>query len=132
MKLFRSSSCAKKKRGGFSLVESSLSLGVLSLGFLSLTPLLEIGMKTSRGAGDDRTGAQIAETLVQEARQGTLTAGTTYFDLNGAPCSSTQAAYSAQAMAAPLAGSLSQVTLQVTPLGAPGRSRTYAVVVQAP
>ena len=125
----------KKKRGGFSLVEATFSIGLMSFGFLALIPLLALGMKTARLARDDRATAQIAQTLVQEARQGTLPAGTVYLDIQGDTLSSTQtAAYSAQSASQPIAGDalLTRLTLRVTPLGAPNRARTYAVVYQAP
>ena len=123
-----------QQRGGFSLVEATFSIGLLSFGFLSLAPMLGLGLKTARLARDDRATAQIAQTLAQEAEQGTLPAGTIYLDFEGANCSSAQAAYAVQSTSAPVTGSsaLTQTTLRVTPLGAPDRARTYAVVFQAP
>jgi len=122
------------QRGGFSLVEATLSIGLLSFGFLTLTPLLSLGLKTSRVARDDRVTAQIAQTLIEEARQGTLTPGTPlYLDIQGATLSSAQtAAYIAQSTTLAIPGSLTQMKLQITPLGAPDRARTYAVVYQTP
>jgi len=120
----------RRKRGGFSLVEATLSIGILSFGILSLEPLLAVGLKTARFARDDRDSAQIAQMLVEEARQGTLAPGTTYFNLEGAVCPASQAAYSAVATSFSVAGNaaLTQTTLRLTPLGAPDRVRTYAVV----
>jgi uncharacterized protein (TIGR02598 family) len=134
MKLFRIRSGQKMQRGGFSLVEATLSIGLLSFGFLTLTPLLSLGLKTSRVARDDRVTAQIAQTLIEEARQGTLTPGTPlYLDIQGATLSSAQtAAYIAQSTTLAIPGSLTQMKLQITPLGAPDRARTYAVVYQTP
>ena len=134
MKSFRIRSAKKKHRGGFSLVEATLSIGLLSFGFLTLTPLLSLGLKTSRVARDDRVTAQIAQTLIEEARQGTLTPGTPlYLDIQGATLSSAQtAAYIAQSTTLAIPGSLTQMKLQITPLGAPDRARTYAVVYQTP
>jgi uncharacterized protein (TIGR02598 family) len=123
----------KRQRGGFSLVEATFSIGLLSFGFLTLAPLLSVGLKSARLARNDRATAQIAQTLVQEAEQGTLPAGTVYLDFEGASCSSAQAAYTVQCTSLPVAGNpaLTQTALRVTPLGAPDRARTYAVVFQA-
>ena len=116
-------------------MEATFSIGLLSFGFLTLAPLLALGLKTSRGARDDRGTAQIAQTLIEEARQGTLASGMAYLDFEGAACGSTQAAYTAQSTSVtPYEGtaSLTKMTLRVTPLGAPDRVRTYAVVFQTP
>jgi len=135
MKSFRRFSGRKRRRDGFSLVEATFSIGLLSFGLLSLAPLLALGLKTARGARDDRATAQIAQTLIQEAKQGTLPSGTVYLDIQGDTLSSSQsAAYSAQSTSQPMAGNtfLTRLTLRVTPLGALDRARTYAVVYQAP
>jgi uncharacterized protein (TIGR02598 family) len=126
----------EKKRGGFSLVEATFSIGLMSFGFLTLSPLLALGLKTARLARDDRATAQVAQTLVEEAKQGTLASGTVYLDIQGTVLNSPQAAaYTAQSTSAtPYLGnaSLTQITLQITPLGAPDRTRIYAVVYQTP
>ena len=133
MKFLRIRSGKKKQRGGFSLVEATFSIGLLSFGFLTLAPLLALGLKTARLARDDRATAQIAQTQIEEARQGTLAPGTVYLDIQGATLNSAQtAAYSAQGTSSTVAGSLTRLTLRVTPLGAPDRVRTYAVVFQTP
>jgi hypothetical protein len=95
--------------------------------------LLAVGLKSARLSQNDRATAQIAQTLMQEAQQGTPVAATVYLDFNGAPCSSTQAAFTAQSTVQAVTGnaSLTRMTLQVTPLGAPDRARTYALVYQA-
>jgi len=111
-------------------VEASISIGVMSFGFLTLVPLLTLGMNSSRFARDDRTTSQIAQTLIEQAKQGTLNTASSYYDETGAPCNGAQAAYTAQPAMAPFATSLSQVTLQITPTGAPDRVRIYAVVFQ--
>jgi type II secretory pathway pseudopilin PulG len=133
MKFFLST-LAKQRRGGFSLVESAFSIGLISFGILTLVPLLAVGMKSSRYARSDRQEAQIAETLVEEAKQGTLTPGTTYLDVNGMPCTAAQAAFRAEPTPVSVggAGGLSRLSLKLTPLGAPDRARTYVVVFQAP
>jgi uncharacterized protein (TIGR02598 family) len=126
------------RRGGFSLVEATISIGLMSFGFLILAPLLALGLKSARLARDDRATSQIAQTLIEEARQGTLASGTIYLDLQGTPVvasSASMAAYSAQSTSVtPFLGnaSLTQTTLRVTPLGAPDRTRNYAVVFQTP
>ena len=135
MNSFRIGSGEKKQRGGFSLVEATFSIGLLSFGFLTLAPLLALGLKTARLARDDRTSAQIAQTLIADAEQGTLAPGTAYLDFEGAACGSTQAAYTSQSTSVtPYLGnaSLTQMTLRVTPLGAPDRARIYGVVFQTP
>ena len=132
MNTFRIRSDEKKRRGGFSLAEATFSIGLMSFGFLTLAPLLALGMKTARLARDDRASAQIAQTLIEEAKQGTLASGTVYLDGEGAACGSAQAAYSVQTTSQSLATALSRLTLRVTPVGAPDRVRIYAVVFQAP
>jgi len=124
-----------RAKGGFSLVETVLSLGIVSFGFLSLISMMSLGLKTARQARDNRTSAQIAQTLVEEARQGTLTAGTLYLDAQANPCGSIEAAYTVQSTLQPLpplnsasTSFLTRLTLRVTPLGAPDRTRIYAVV----
>jgi uncharacterized protein (TIGR02598 family) len=135
MNSFRRLLGEKKDRGGFSLAEATFSIGLMSFGFLSLVPLLALGMKSARLARDDRATAQIAQTLVEQAEQGTLPAGTVYLDIQGNTLSSAQAAaYTAQSTSQSIVGNafLNRLTLRVTPLGAPDRVRTYAVVYQAP
>jgi uncharacterized protein (TIGR02598 family) len=134
MNSFRINSSGKMRRGGFSLVEATFSIGLLSFGFLTLAPLLALGLKSARLAQDDRATAQIATTLMQEAQQGTLAPGPVYLDFEGAACNSGQAAYTVQSTSQTVTGSasLTRLTLQVTPVGAPDRARTYALVFQAP
>jgi type II secretory pathway pseudopilin PulG len=121
-------------RGGFSLVESTLSLGLMSFGFLTLSPLLVLGLKTASVARHERATAEVAQTLIEEAKQGMLTAGTLYLDAQGNPCPTAQAAFSTLATFQPVTGSssLTRLTLQVTPVGAPDRVRTYAIVFLPP
>ena len=128
MKLFLFIKARKKQ--GFSLVEATFSIGIFSFGILTLAPLLAVGMQSSRVAHDERASAQIAQTLVEEARQGTLAPGTTYLDFEGTACPASQAIYTAQVTSVPLASqaALTQTTLRLTPVGAPDRARIYAVV----
>jgi len=134
MNSFRINSVGKRQRGGFSLVEATLSVGLLSFGFLALAPLLAVGLKSARLAQNDRATAQIAQTLMQEAQQGTLPSGTVYLNFEGNPCNASQAAYRAQSTSQNVAGSasLTRLAVHVTPVGAPDRARTYALVFQAP
>ncbi len=101
----------------------------MSFSFLTLAPLLGLGMKTARLARDDRASAQIARTLVEEAKQGTLGTSTAYLDDQGTPCSPVDAAFVVQPVTQATGNAASQLTLRVTPVGAPGRARVYAVVL---
>ncbi len=107
---------------GFSLVESALSIGVLSFGFLALAPLLALGL----------TSAQIAATLIEQAKQGTLATGTIYLDSGSNPCASNQAAYAVLGTSTPLSAGTTRLALRVTPVGAPGSARIYADVFPTP
>jgi len=123
-----------RSRSGFSLVEATLSLGLLSFGFLTLVPLLGVGLKTARVAHASRDTAGIAQSLIEEGKQGTLATGTLYFDFQGNPTGASQAAYTAQSTLMPMTGNvtLTRMTLQITPLGTPNRARTYAVIFPVP
>jgi len=133
MKLILFKARKRKERGGFNLVEATLSLGILSFGFLTLAPLLALGLNTARIAHANRDSAQIAQTLIEEARQGTLSAGTAYLDFQGNPVNSAGASYTAQSTFSPVSQNttLTRLTLRVTPVGAPDRARIYAVVISA-
>ena len=114
-------------------MEATLAIGLMSFGFLALVPLLALGLQTARIAHDDRSTAQIAQTFIEEAKEGNLLPGTTYLDIQGNTSTSAGAAYSAQASLLPVSSNalLTQLTLRITPLDAPGRARTYAVVLPA-
>jgi uncharacterized protein (TIGR02598 family) len=131
MKLFHP--IRRKKRLGFSLAEAALSVGILSFGFLSLVPLVGLGLTSARQARDNRAMAQIAETFAQNARQGTLTGGVSYLDNQENSCARAGACYQVQAALTPNAtavagGTLTRLTVQVTPLATPSRSQFYAVL----
>jgi type II secretory pathway pseudopilin PulG len=140
MKLFRSFARQKHRRG-FNLVEAALSIGILSFGFLALAPLLGLGLNHARLARENRTTAQIAATLIEEARAGTLGAQPLYLDSAGNACGSAGAAFVAtnslsgvepganggSSTSAPL----TRVTLWVVPMG-PGALRTYSDVFPTP
>ena len=88
MNSFRIHSGAKKRRGGFSpdsASEATFSIGLLSFGFLTLAPLLALGLKTARLARDDRAAAQIAQTMIEEAQAGDARAGNGLSRYSGAP-----------------------------------------------
>jgi uncharacterized protein (TIGR02598 family) len=57
------------KRGGFSLVEIALAIGVLSFGMLATVGLLPVGMSTFHQAIDSSIGSQVLQRVVNDARQ---------------------------------------------------------------
>jgi Tfp pilus assembly protein PilV len=130
MKFFRSPRLRNCQ--GFSLVEASLSVGVLGFGVLSLAPMLGVGLTSARVARDSRISAQIAENLSDEARAGTLTTGTTYCDDQGVSCAAAGACYRIQSTQAALAGSCTRLTIQVTPIAARSRPLDYVAVLPPP
>jgi uncharacterized protein (TIGR02598 family) len=127
MKDFRTA--PRKSRLGFSLVEASMSIGILSLGFLSLTPLLGLGLTSARQSRDGEVCAQIARNLAVEAREGTLATGSGYCDQEGNACASNAARFATQTTETTLAGNCMRVTIQVAPVNAPNRVSSYAVVL---
>jgi uncharacterized protein (TIGR02598 family) len=131
MKPFSFISGRSEKQGGFSLVETTFSIGLLSFGFLALAPLLAVGIKSARFAREDRATAEIAQTLIEEAKQGPLPANPIYMDDQGNVCTSSQATFSAQTTSS-TTPYFSQLKIQVTPMGDPNRARIYAVVLQPP
>ena len=140
MKLFLFTYRKNQGKRGFNLVEATLSLGILSFGFLALIPLLALGSAHAHQAHDKRTTIQIAETLIEAAKQGTLTSGTSYLDAQGNSCTANQSIYTVETAFQSLAGtptsagvaSPTRLTLRVTPSGAPDRARIYAVIFSAP
>jgi uncharacterized protein (TIGR02598 family) len=131
MKLFSSLPRQRRARGGFNLVEATFSIGIVSCGFLTLIPLLSTGMHTARLARNDRITGQIAQTMIEEAKLNALPAGVSYFTDQGAACGVGQAAFTVQTTTQSMPVSLTQLTLFVTPVGAPDHARTYAVVFPA-
>lgn len=123
----------RESRRGFSLVESVLSVGIMSFGFLALVPLLALGMNGARMAQENRAMAQIAGTLIEEAKQGTLAAGPLYFDSASNPITAAQAAYTVQESVTEFApglngsGPLSRLILRISPRELRG-TRIYADV----
>lgn len=53
----------------FSLVEVTLAIGVVSFGFIGLLGLLPAGMTTFRSSMNTSIGSQIAQRVIDEARQ---------------------------------------------------------------
>jgi hypothetical protein len=96
---------------------------------LSLGPLVGLGLTSARQARDNQLTAQIAQTLTEQAREGTLTSGSGYCDDQGAVCTSTGAYYQTQTTETMLAGNCTRVTIQITPIGNPNRLQEYAVVL---
>jgi uncharacterized protein (TIGR02598 family) len=138
MKLFYFNYRQNRSKGGFNMVEATLSLGIMSFGFLALLPLLALGTKTARQARDDRATTQIAQTLIEEAKQGMLSSGTIYLDAQDNTCPRAQAIYTVQTTLQPVTGagagvaSPTRLTLRVAPTGAPDRARIYAVILSTP
>ncbi len=128
MKLFRLARI-KKARQGFSLVEAAFSLGILSFGFLSLAPLVGLGLTSARQARDGQLSAQIATTIAEQAREGALTNGSGYCDNQGAVCASSIACYQTQTTESTVAGNCTRLTIQVAPIGNPHHAQSYAVVL---
>jgi len=129
MKGFRFHRGRCSARGGFNLVEVSFTIGVLSLAIVTLGPLLGMGLKTSSNARDDRMSAQIARSFAEQAKQGALGSGTVYLNYQGLACNPPSAAFVVQPVIQSAGGVGSQLALRVTPVGAPGRARVYAVVL---
>ncbi len=127
MKIFRPA--RMKSSQGFSLVEAALSLGILSFGFLSIAPLVGLGLTSARQARDGQITAQIAQTLTEQAREGTLTSGAGFCDDQGDVSTSGNASYRTQTTETILAGNCTRVTIQITPIGNPNRLQEYAVVL---
>ncbi len=111
----------------------------MSFGFLALVPLLVLGLKAAQVARGDRATSQIAETMIEQAKQGTLVTGTAYFDAESNPCPAAQAAFVVQDNLAELNSSgtsasapLTQLTLRISPRALPGTVRIYADVFPTP
>jgi uncharacterized protein (TIGR02598 family) len=122
----------KKRCLGFSLVEASVSMGALSVAFLTLAPLLGLGLGTARQSRDGQLAAEIARSLASEAREGTLAAGSGYCDGEGNACAQTSACFLTQTTETALAGNCTRLAIQVTPVDAPNRPSSYAVVLPPP
>lgn len=91
--------------------------------------MLGLGLSSSREARDSRISAQIAKVFSDQAREGTLTAGTIYYDAQGAACPRTGACYQVRTVLAPMADNCTRLTIQVAPIANPNRPLDYAVVL---
>jgi hypothetical protein len=79
---------------------------------------------------------EIAQGFAQQAAQGDLQAGTSYFDSDGQSCAAAAARYQAVVTLAPVGsgpgsenGELQRMTLQLVPTGDPAAARTYVRVL---
>ena len=63
-----------KERKGFSLVEVTMALGILSFAIVGLLGLMPVGLQTMRDAIDDSTTSLIARRFIGEYRQNSLDA----------------------------------------------------------
>lgn len=120
--------CFAGSRSGHSLVEVTLALGIISSGLLTLIPLMTIGMEQTRQAQDNRMAAQIAQSFVEEARQGVLNAGTYYLDNQGESCSNAQAVYRVVAKNSVTSSGAMLLNLQIIPVGSPQSALSYAAL----
>ena len=82
-------------RGGFSLVEVTLAIGIVAFAFMAVLGLIPVGMKTFRSSINTSVSGQIFQRIVNEAQQtdfDTLTSTTPpirYFDDQGNDVGST-------------------------------------------
>jgi uncharacterized protein (TIGR02598 family) len=58
-----------RHRGGFSLIEVALAIGITSFALLAIVGLLPVGTSTFRQAIDTAVTAQIAQRIVNDAQQ---------------------------------------------------------------
>jgi uncharacterized protein (TIGR02598 family) len=58
-----------QKRGGFSLVEVVLAIGVVAFAFVAIFALIPAGMSISRQAMETSVGSQIAQRVINDAQQ---------------------------------------------------------------
>ncbi|NJK90512.1 MAG: Verru_Chthon cassette protein B [Blastochloris sp.] len=82
-------SFSRQQRRGFSLIEVTMSLGIISIGMMALVAMLPLGLKAFKSSVDMTLQAQIAQSILNQAQQikfsnlGDLD-GTFYFDAEGA------------------------------------------------
>ncbi len=58
-----------RRSGGFSLVEVTMAIGIVSFAFLTTLGLIPTGLKTFRSAIDTSVGGQIFQRVINEAQQ---------------------------------------------------------------
>jgi len=88
------------RRGGFSLVEITIALGVFAFAILSIIGLLSVALNTSTETQRDSSLSTLIRTLNSEVRSATTTNavnallnGPLYFDIVGKPVSAGSNAY---------------------------------------
>jgi uncharacterized protein (TIGR02598 family) len=64
-----------RKRGAFTLVETTMALGILSFSLLTTMALIPIGMNTFRESMDRSVSSYIVQQITSDVRQSALTAG---------------------------------------------------------
>lgn len=94
-----------KARGGFTLVEVVLAIGIIAFAFIPLMGLLPLGLDVSRQAIDTTVQSQIVQQLTTEAQQTdfsglsdfakSTTTHPYYYDDQGNKSTSTQGVYEA-------------------------------------
>jgi uncharacterized protein (TIGR02598 family) len=87
-----------KSRNGFSLVEVTLSLGLVSFALVTMLGLLPTGLSTLRASMNQTVEAQILQSIASRAVISSftnVTANTLYFDDEGLPVDSQGAYYTA-------------------------------------
>ena len=89
-------------KGGFTLVEVTLALGIISFAFVAMFGLLPVGLNVSRQAIDTTIEAQIVQKLTSQALQTDFsqinklsTAAPYFFDSDGKNATQTSSLYKA-------------------------------------
>ena len=118
-------------RRGFSLIEVTVALGILSFAMVGIIGLMPVGLGTMRDAIDESTTSLIARRLIGEYQQNAISAITggtfpvRWFDVEGQEVPTESAVY--QAATTPTADSpnLARVVIVVTKKNAATGGRTY-------
>jgi type II secretory pathway pseudopilin PulG len=69
---------AKITKSGFSLVEVTLSIGIISFALLAVVALLPVGLKTVKNSAEQAAGAAVLEAIGEALRHASTTNGTNY------------------------------------------------------
>ena len=141
------SPASTRERKGFSLIEATVALGILSFAIVGLIGLMPVGLQTMREAMDDSATSLIARRFIGEFRQNSLDAILTQpmpqrsFDFEGqevAKESDPLAVYKAQATATLTSGAagdaasspnLVKVEIVISPLNSTLPGRSYVAYV---
>ena len=118
-------------RRGFSLIEVTVALGILSFAMVGIIGLMPVGLGTMRDAIDESTTSLIARRLIGEYQQNAISEITNrafpvrWFDVEGQEVPTESAVY--QAATTPTADSpnLARVVIVVTKKNAATGGRTY-------